>query len=66
MKRFSDPSKVIVFLLALALPVGLVAQQSHHYKLINLGSLGGPGGGIVGPSTGPLNNPPAHHFGQFG
>jgi len=47
------------WLLANAATIRLFAQehgQHHHYKLIDLGSLGGPGGGIVGPSTGPLNN----------
>ena len=35
------------------------AQQPaghHHYVLIDMGSLGGPGGGIVNPSSRVLNN----------
>jgi probable HAF family extracellular repeat protein len=43
----------IALFAVLTLPVGL-AGQHHHYKLIDLG--GGPGGGITGPNTGPLNN----------
>lgn len=36
--------------------VGLVAQTYHHYKLVDLGTLGGPMSLISGPGTHVLNN----------
>jgi probable HAF family extracellular repeat protein len=59
MTHTSLATVVAVTLLTSVLPSApLNAQeehsQHHHYKLIDLG--GGPGSGIAGPNTGPLNN----------
>lgn len=50
-------------LISVALPARLGAQESpaqkpqhHHYKLIDMGTFGGVGGGIVNPSAGALSN----------
>ncbi len=43
----------------LAISLQLAAQQEakhHHYKLIDVGTFGGPGGGICNPSCPSLNN----------
>ena len=46
--------RVSIFLYALAVPVSLAAQDDlnkpshHHYKLIDLGTLGGPNSGVPG------------------
>jgi probable HAF family extracellular repeat protein len=45
-----------MILSAALVPFTLAAQQHHHYKLVDLGTFGGPGGGIVNPSSPALNN----------
>ncbi len=56
---------LISFLAVLAMPFGTVAQvdrsqnstaKHHHYKLIDVGTFGGPNGGIENPSSPSLNN----------
>jgi probable HAF family extracellular repeat protein len=55
---------LISFLAVLAMPFGVVGQvnpkqngmaEHHHYKLIDVGNFGGPGGGIENPSSPSLN-----------
>lgn len=33
---------------AMAMPVGVLAQGNHHYKSVDLGTFGGPEGGVNG------------------
>ena len=56
---------LISFLAVLAMPFGVVGQvnpkqnsmaEHHHYKLIDVGTFGGPSGGIENPSSPSLNN----------
>ena len=54
-------SKLLILLCALAAPLGLAAEghaNHHHYKLINLGTLGGPHsyGSVNGEGFALLNN----------
>jgi probable HAF family extracellular repeat protein len=59
MKARSYSSILITTLFALAIPVsGTAAQKHHHYKLVDLGTFGGPSayGSISGPGLPLINN----------
>jgi hypothetical protein len=56
--KLTGPTIIMALLIALTVPLELTAQQHHHYKLIDLGTRGGPHryGSVNGNGFSLLNN----------